>query len=87
MGRSSAYWKSNLYLSEEVEPDPSAPLQDLAPALASRFGLVRDGLLKLPGVAEQVRFMGPTWHWAWEYGVGNRKVCWLHLMKRDLHPL
>ena len=84
MGRSSAYWKSNLYLSESVEPDPAAPLNDLGPQLAARFGLARDGLLKLPGVAEQVRFMGPTWHWAWEYGVGNRKLCWLHLMKTSV---
>jgi hypothetical protein len=84
MGRSNAYWKSNLYLSESVEPDPGAPLQDLAPQLAARFGLIREGLLKLPGVGEQVRFMGPTWHWAWEYGVGNRKVCWLHLMKTSI---
>lgn len=84
MGRSSAYWKSNLYLSEAVEPEPSAPLQDLAPPLAARFRLIREGLLNLPDVAEQVRFMGPTWHWAWEYGVGNRKVCWLHLMKNSV---
>jgi len=84
MGRSSAYWKSNLYLSEDAEPDPAAPLADLAPALAARFRLVREALLKLPGVGEQVRFMGPTWHWAWEYGLGNRKVCWLHLMKNSV---
>jgi hypothetical protein len=84
MGRSSAYWKSNLYLSEDTEPDPAAPLTDLAPPLAARFRMVREGLLKLPGVGEQVRFMGPTWHWAWEYGLGNRKVCWLHLMKNSV---
>jgi hypothetical protein len=84
MGRSSAYWNSNLYLSEALEPDPSAPLQDLAPPLASRFRAVRDGLLQIPGAAEQVRFMGPTWHWAWEYGIGNRKLCWLHLMKNSV---
>ena len=41
MGRSSAYWKSNLYLSEDAEPDPAAPLTDLAPPLAARFRLVR----------------------------------------------
>lgn len=84
MGRSSAYWKSNIYLSEAAEPEPTAPLQDLPPALATRFRLVREGLLKLPGVAEQVRFMGPMWHWAWEYGLGNRKLCWLHLMKNSV---
>jgi hypothetical protein len=84
MGRSSAYWKSNLYLSEEAEPDPAAPLQDLAPALAARFSTVRDGLLQITGVAEQVRFMGPMWHWAWEYGIGNRKLCWLHLMQNSV---
>jgi len=84
MGRTSAYWKSNLYLSEAVEPEPAAPLHDLAPPLAARFRQIREGLLKLPGVAEQVRFMGPTWHWAWEYGVGNRKLCWIHPMKNSV---
>ena len=81
MGRSSAYWASNLYPAELEEPEPTAPFQDLIPALASRFKLVREGLLQIPGVAEQVRYMGVTWRWAWEYGMGNRKLCWLHLMK------
>jgi hypothetical protein len=81
MGRSSAYWTANLYLSEAAEPEPGAPLKDLPPGLASRFGAVRDGLLQIKGVTEQVRFMGATWRWAWEYGIGNRKLCWLHVMK------
>jgi hypothetical protein len=84
MGRSSAYWQSNLYLSEAAEPQPDAPLQDLSPTLASRFRGVRDGLLQIPGVAEQIRFMGVTWRWAWEYGIGNRKLCWLHVMKNSV---
>lgn len=84
MGRSSAYWTSNLYAVESAEPDPGAPLTDLPPALASRFRAVRDGLLQLEGVAEQVRYMGKTWRWAWEYGIGNRKLCWLHLMKNSV---
>jgi hypothetical protein len=81
MGRSSAYWASNLYVTESEEPVPTAPLQDLPAPVASRFRILRDGLLGIEGVAEQVRFMGPTWRWAWEYGIGNRKLCWLHLMK------
>ncbi|HEY3012171.1 MAG TPA: DUF3788 family protein [Gemmatimonadales bacterium] len=81
MGRSSAYWTSNLYLSEAEEPEPAAPLADLHPTLATRFREVRGGLLQIPGVTEQVRYMGATWRWAWEYGIGNRKLCWLHLMK------
>ena len=24
--------------------------------------------------------MGTSWRWAWEYGVGNRKLCWLHVV-------
>jgi hypothetical protein len=84
MGRSSAYWASNLYPAELQEPEPTAPFQDLTPALASRFKLVREGLLQIPGVAEQVRYMGVTWRWAWEYGMGNRKLCWLHLMKGSI---
>ena len=84
MGRSSAYWKSNRYLSEAEEPDPTAPLRDLPPALASRFEMVRDGLLRINGISEQVKYMGATWRWAWEYALGNRKLCWLHLMKNGL---
>jgi hypothetical protein len=81
MGRSRAYWTSNLYLSEAEEPEATAPLQDLPASIASRFRALRDGLLQIQGVTEQVRFMGPTWRWAWEYAIGNRKLCWLHVMK------
>jgi len=81
MGRSSAYWNSNLYTDEVQEPVPTAPLTDLSAPLAARFQVVRAGLLAIDGVAEQVRFMGPMWRWAWEYGMGNRKLCWLHLMR------
>lgn len=81
MGRSNAYWRSNLYVSEIEEPAPTAPLHDLPPSLALRFRALREGLLQIEGVTEQVRFMGPTWRWAWEYGIGNRKLCWLHVMK------
>jgi hypothetical protein len=84
MGRSNAYWTSNLYLSESEEPDPAAPLNDLPAPVASRFRAAREGLLQIPGVTEQVRYMGPTWRWAWEYGIGNRKLCWLHLMKSSV---
>lgn len=81
MGRSRAYWASNLYLSEAEEPAPTAPLQDLPASIATRFRVLREGLLRIDGISEQVRFMGSTWRWAWEYGIGNRKLCWLHLMK------
>jgi hypothetical protein len=81
MGRSSAYWAGNRYLVETEEPEPTAPLADLPAALAARFRLLRDSLLRIPGVTEQVRYMGASWRWAWEYAIGNRKLCWLHIMK------
>jgi hypothetical protein len=81
MGRSRAYWTSNLYSVEAEEPQPTAPLDELPAPLAARFRTLRSGLLGFEGVAEQVRFMGPIWRWAWEYGMGNRKLCWLHLMR------
>jgi hypothetical protein len=84
MGRSSAYWTSNLYVNEAVEPVPTAPLTDLPATLAGRFRALRTGLLAIDGASEQVRFMGPTWQWAWEYGIGNRKLCWLHFMRTGL---
>jgi hypothetical protein len=84
MGRSSAYWNSNLYRNENEEPLATAPLTDLSAGLLSRFEPLRTGLLAIQGVSEQVRFMGPMWRWAWEYALGNRKLCWLHLMKSSI---
>jgi hypothetical protein len=78
--RSSAYWAANRYADETVEPAAAAPLKDLPPVAAARFKALRDGLRGLPGVAEAVRYMGTSWRWAWEYGVGNRKLCWLHVV-------
>ena len=84
MGRSNAYWTSNLYVDEANEPVPTAPLTDLPATTAGRFRALRAGLLGIVGASEQVRFMGPTWQWAWEYSVGNRKLCWLHFMRGGL---
>jgi hypothetical protein len=80
MGRSKAYWAGNRYLDEAVEPAATAPLADLPRAAAERFRALRDGLRRLDGVVESVRFMGASWRWAWEFGVGNRKLCWLHVI-------
>jgi hypothetical protein len=78
MARSSAYWAANPYRVGDSAPDPSAPYADLPPSQAERFRRLRTALRQLPGVAEQVRFMGNPWGWAWEYTMGPRKVCWLH---------
>ena len=78
--RSSAYWSANRYADEAVEPAAAAPCKDLPAAAAARFKALRDGLTALPGVAEAVRYMGTSWRWAWEYGVGNRKLCWIHVV-------
>ncbi|MGH7532001.1 MAG: hypothetical protein ACREL4_01810 [Gemmatimonadales bacterium] len=80
MGRSAAYWATNLYLDARQEPRPSAPYRDLPPLAAQRFRQLREALQKLPDVVEHVRFMGATWRWTWEYGLGTRRVCWVHLM-------
>lgn len=84
MGRSSAYWTSNLYSDPAAEPAPTVPLQDLPSNAAARFELLRKSLLEIDGVSEHVRFMGPIWQWAWEYGIGNRKLCWLHIMRSGI---
>jgi hypothetical protein len=81
VGRSAAYWATNLYSNSRQEPKPSAPYKDLPPASAARFRRLREGLQKLPGVTEHVKYMGPSWQWAWEYAVGHRKLCWLHVMQ------
>jgi hypothetical protein len=78
--RSSAYWAANRYADESEEPAATAPLKDLPAAAAARFKAIRSGLLALHGVAEAVRFMGTSWRWAWEYAVGNRKLCWVHVV-------
>jgi hypothetical protein len=80
LGRSSAYWSAHRYPDEEAEPERTAPLRDLPPAAGGRFELVRKGLLEIRGVTESVRYMGTLWRWTWEYGIGNRKLCWLHVV-------
>ena len=40
MGRSNAYWTSNLYTDPAVEPNPAAPLDDLPASAAARFRLL-----------------------------------------------
>ena len=78
--RSSAYWAANRYADEALAPLATAPLHDLPAATAARFKALREALTALAGVAEAVRFMGTSWRWAWEYGVGNRKLCWVHVI-------
>lgn len=78
MGRSAGYWAANPYRMADAAPKPSAPYRDLPPAVAGRFRLARTGLLTIRTAAEQVRFMGSPWGWTWEYGIGSRKLCWLH---------
>jgi hypothetical protein len=78
MGRSAAYWAGNPYRTAEPEPAADAPYERLPAAEAARFRALREGLLGIRGVVEQVRFMAKPWGWAWEYGVGARKLCWLH---------
>ena len=83
-GRSSGYWAANRYSDEATPPAPTAPLKELPPAAAARFKALRAGLTGLEGVAEVVRYMGVSWRWAWEYGVGNRKLCWLHVVGQSI---
>lgn len=83
-GRSSAYWAGNRYNDAAAEPIPSAPLKDLPVKVGERFRALRDRLLALDDVAENVRYMGESWRWAWEYGVGNRKLCWVHFVRDQL---
>jgi hypothetical protein len=78
VGRSPAYWAANQYRAADSPPKPSAPYRDLPKPLGDRFRLVRTGLLAIRGVGEQVRFMGSPWSWTWEFGIGSRKLCWLH---------
>ncbi len=84
LGRSTAYWRSNLYMDAAVEPAPSGPYRALPQIQANRFRLLRKGLLAQSGVTERVRFMGDKWRWAWEYGLGSRKLCWLHAMNSGI---
>lgn len=80
MGRSSAYWSASRYSDPEVQPEATAPLHDLPAAAAARFKTVRAGLLAIHGVVESVRYMGGSWRWSWEYGLGSRKLCWIHVV-------
>lgn len=80
IGRSSAYWSGNRYPDPEAQPDPDAPIKDLPAQAGARFKAVRTGLLRIPGTVETMRYMGVSWRWTWEYAVGNRKLCWLHVV-------
>ncbi len=80
VSRSSAYWSANRYPDPEAQPDPAAPLKDLPAQAAARFKAIRTGLREVSGVVETVRYMGVSWRWTWEYAIGNRKLCWLHLV-------
>lgn len=80
MGRSAAYWSANRYPDPETQPDAGAPIRDLPAQAAARFKAVRSGLIEIKGVAESVRYMGVNWRWTWEYGIGSRKLCWLHVV-------
>jgi len=80
MGRSSAYWSKNRYPDPETAPEPTAPLRDLPRNAAARFKVLRAGLLAIDGVVENVRYMGGSWRWSWEYAIGSRKLCWLHVV-------
>jgi hypothetical protein len=80
VSRSSAYWSANRYTDPDAQPEPTAPLHDLPAAAAGRFKAARSGLIEIPGVVEVVRYMGVSWRWSWEYGVGSRKLCWLHVV-------
>lgn len=83
-GRSSAYWAAARYPDPDTQPDPTAPLHDLPASAAARFKAVRSGLLEIRGVTESVRYMGASWRWSWEYGIGSRKLCWLHVVGNGL---
>ncbi len=78
MGRSAAYWAASPYHLGDSAPKPAAPYRDLPRPVAERFRLARTGLLAVRGAGEQIRFMGSPWGWTWEYGIGSRKLCWLH---------
>ena len=80
VGRSSAYWSANRYPDPEAQPEATAPLEDLPSQAAGRFKALRTGLLRVRGVTETVRYMGVSWRWTWEYAIGSRKLCWLHLV-------
>lgn len=80
IGRSSAYWAASRYSDPETQPEPTSPLKDLPPQAAARFKAVRAGLLGIPGVVETVRYMGVSWRWSWEFGIGSRKLCWVHVV-------
>lgn len=80
IGRSSAYWSANRYPDPDAQPEPTAPIKDLPAQTGARFKAVRAGLLQVRGVVETIRYMGVSWRWTWEYAIGSRKLCWLHVV-------
>jgi hypothetical protein len=80
IGRSSGYWSANRYPDPDAQPEPTAPIKDLPAQTGARFKAVRTGLLRVRGVGETIRYMGVSWRWTWEYAIGSRKLCWLHVV-------
>ncbi len=83
--RSNAYWGGNRY-RDAAERAASRPRRSrTCPAAAGRplprrsaTGLVSPSTRSARRCASWV----PSWRWAWEYGVGNRKLCWVHVHRR-----
>ncbi|HXE57202.1 MAG TPA: DUF3788 family protein [Gemmatimonadales bacterium] len=84
MRRSAAYWAGNRYRDPDRLPPAAAPYRDLPAPLATRFRALREGLRAIDGVEETVRYMGARWGWAWEYARDGRKLCWVHVLERQV---
>jgi len=54
VGRSAAYWATNLYPDARLEPKPSAPYRDLPVLESARFRQLRESLQKVGGITEHV---------------------------------
>ena len=66
--------------------EPPAPLKDCrrrSPSASGRFAPACSRSTMSP---KHVRYMGESWRWAWEYGVGNRKLCWVHFVATSSPP-
>ena len=74
MGRSSAYWTLESVHRRSGGAGADGPADRPLCATGGAVSSLTHRAARDRGVAEQVRFMGPMWRWAWEYGIGQSEA-------------
>ncbi len=72
------YWKKVLFQDREKKPTTASAVRKLKKPFAEYFSEIREEVLRLGEVKENIRHMGPTWKWTWTYEFNHEKLLFLH---------